>query len=695
MVKAMEYTAEFVWAPWLAWVFPVLGAVLTPLFAKIHPKVRDYGAVAFALLAVIMTVAMIPYLLEGTLLHSQIEWLVLQGAPILSRLMAGVIIDPLSVIMANVVSIIGFLIMVYSLGYMHGDPSLTRYWFFMNLFIGSMLLLTLSDNFIQLLFGWEGVGLCSYALIGFWHRDAKEDWLKCWVGEKPTAYSPSHCGMKAFITTRIGDLFFLLGIFIILAFTGTVNFLELQNGDILRVPLMFLVPAALLLFGGPIGKSAQLPLMEWLPDAMAGPTTVSALIHAATMVNAGVYLVGRVFPMFYLAAWQGEPNGLITFFYIIAWVGAITAFVAGSQGMVSGEIKKVMAYSTVSQLGYMMLALGVAGSTAEFFLGYTAGIFHLMSHAMFKAALFLTAGAVIHACESRFMYHMGGIKRYMPITFWGMSLAAFSLMGVPLLFSGFWSKDMILEVALGAGQYWIFALAAVTVAVTSFYSVRMLGLTFLGSKSQHLQELEKEGHHIHETKAVMWIPFMALVAGTIAFGVGGSFTKGWLEEVFREYLGGVLGLIRYSPSTSVEPHTVAGLSPELAVWITVAVSLTALVAGAFPAYLLYIGRKVDPAVVLQRYGLLRALRVFILNRWYINRAVYGIFVYPMVGVSRWALDKMELGGIDRFNYVLSDATRSLAGSFRRSHMGILTYNMVAVIFGLVALFIIMVIATVG
>ncbi|MEM3737254.1 MAG: NADH-quinone oxidoreductase subunit L [Candidatus Bathyarchaeia archaeon] len=689
----MGYIAEFVWTAWLAWVFPILGAVLTPLLAKIHSRLRDYGAVAFAFFAVVMTVAMIPYILEGRLLHTQVEWLLLPGAPILSKLMAGLIVDPLSVIMANVVSIIGFLIMVYSLGYMRGDPSLTRYWFFMNLFIGSMLLLVLSDNFIQLLFGWEGVGLCSYALIGFWYRDAKEDWLKCWVGEGAEAYPPSHCGMKAFITTRIGDLFLLLGIFVILVFTGTVNFLDLQNGSILRVPAAFLIPAVFLLLGGPIGKSAQLPLMEWLPDAMSGPTTVSALIHAATMVNAGVYLVGRIFPMFYLAAWHGGPNGLVNFFYVVAWVGAITAFVAGSQGMVSGEIKKVLAYSTVSQLGYMMLALGVAGSTAEFLVGYTAGVFHLMSHAMFKAALFLSAGAVIHACESRFMYHMGGLRRHMPITFWGMSLAVFSLMGVPLLFSGFWSKDMILEASLEAGQYWIFALASITVAVTSFYSVRMLGLTFFGSKSNHIQNLETKGHHVHETGVIMWGPFMALVAGTIAFGATGSLIKGWLEEVFSDYLVSVTGMLGHGSSPNgVEPSAIAGVPPEEAVWVTTTVSLAALVAGAFPAYLLYVRRRIDPAAILERYTALKVLREFVLNRWYINRVAYRLFVYPTLDFSRWVLENVELKGIDRFNYLLAGATKGLASSFRRSHTGVLSYNMVAVVFGFVFFLLAIVIA---
>ncbi|MEM3451498.1 MAG: proton-conducting transporter membrane subunit, partial [Nitrososphaerales archaeon] len=279
---------------WLCWLFPMIGAFLTPLLAKINPKARDYGAVLFSFLAALMTIMLIPLIFNVEELPKWeiLPWIELEGFPVLSKIEFGILVDPLSIIMANVVAVISFLIMVYSLGYMKGESGLTRYWFFMNFFIGNMLLLVMSENFVQTLFGWEGVGLCSYALIGFWYRDAKEDYLKCWVGEPPEAYPPSHCGMKAFITTRIGDISLLIGIVIIVAFTGTLSYMELIE-KVEHLPHEFmwiLVPAAILLFGGPIGKSAQLPLMEWLPDAMAGPTTVSALIHAATMVKAGVYL---------------------------------------------------------------------------------------------------------------------------------------------------------------------------------------------------------------------------------------------------------------------------------------------------------------------------------------------------------------------------------------------------------------------
>ncbi len=683
----MESTIEWIWAAWLCWIIPMIGAVLTPVLAKIHPKARDYGAVLFSFLAAVMAVSLIPFVFEPRLIQNQVEWVTVPGTTILGQLKAGIIVDPLSVVMANIVAVISFLIMVYSLGYMRGDPSLTRYWFFMNLFIGNMLLLVMSDNIVQMLFGWEGVGLCSYALIGFWYKDSKEDWLKCWVGEKSEAYPPSHCGLKAFITTRVGDVGFLIGIFIILAFAGTLNFVELQNGAILKVPIWALIPAAVLLFAGPIGKSAQLPLTEWLPDAMAGPTTVSALIHAATMVKAGVYLVGRVFPIFYIATWHsGAPNDLIQFFYVVGWIGAITAFVAGTQAMTSSEVKKVLAYSTVSQLGYMMLALGIAGSTAEFIVGYAGGVFHLMSHAIFKAALFLTAGAVIHACESRFMTHMGGIKKNMPITFWSMTLTAFSLMGVPVVFSGFWSKDMVLEAPLLAGEIWIYLLAAITVAVTCFYTVRMLGIIFFGDKSAHLKELEREGHHVHEAPKVMWVPYALLAGATVLFGVSGYFLKDWFEETFHEYVGGLIGPAVGHSTAAEASHWI---STDQAVWITIATSLVMLGLGAWPAYRMYVKRSVDPVKTVQGSSLLSSVWRFLSNRWYINRFYYSFFVYPTVNFSRWALRSIETRGIDKFNYVIARAAMGAATRFRRTHTGILNYNMVGMILGLTVLLILL------
>ena len=586
-------------------------------------------------------------------------------------------------------AIISFLIMVYSLGYMHGDPSLTRYWFFMNFFIGNMLLLVMSDNILQMLFGWEGVGMCSYALIGFRYLDAKEDWLTFWVGEPPEAYPPSHCGMKAFITTRAGDVCMFIGAFIILALTGTLNFIELQE----RLPhlammhpelIKYLVVAAVFIFGGPIGKSAQLPLMEWLPDAMAGPTTVSALIHAATMVKAGVYLVGRMFPIFYAAAWVGgHANELVTFFYVVGWIGVLTAFIAGTQAMASSEIKKVWAYSTVSQIGYMMMGLGVAGATAEFIIGYTGGIFHLMSHAMFKAALFLTAGSVIHATESRFFRDYGGLKKYMPITFWCMTIAALSLMGVPLLFSGFWSKDMVLEASLMAGPAtWpMFILGVLAVGVTCFYTVRALGLTFFGHESERIRELEHEGKHIHEAPKVMWVPYAALAAGTILFGVGGYFFGSWLEHIFHLQLEH-WGIGAHALHAARHVHHAPAISHEMAVAITAASSIALLLAGALPAYYIYVKRKVSPESIVEPRPALKALWRFLFRRWYVNAFYYKAFVYSLIRASGWLFRNLESAVIDRFNYVLASLSQAISSRFRRSHTGVLSYNMAGVLIGL-------------
>src|SRR5690349_13569662 len=403
--------------PWLIWATPLAGALLTPAFAKIHNRLRDYGAVAFTLIAAVLATLTTFTVAQG---DYQVKWI----SSSIFNVNAGVLVDPLSMFLVNIVAWISFLIMVYSLQYMKGKFGLTRYWFFMNLFIGNMLLLVLADNLLLMFFGWEGVGLCSYALIGHFYHDEPEHWVGV-PGDSalgvPEAFPPSHAGMKAFIMTRIGDIALLVAIFLIFATAGTFNYGELaaklgQPGSWASVlsGLGLLLPTALLFFGGPIGKSAQFPLQEWLPDAMAGPTSVSALIHAATMVKAGVFLIGRMGPVFFIAL--SQFNQVPQFFEVIAWIGAFTALLAASQAAVAREIKKVLAYSTVSQIGYMMLALGVAGLSANFLSGYTAGIFHLLSHAVFKASLFLAAGWVLHVAESRFMDEMGGLAKAMRLT---------------------------------------------------------------------------------------------------------------------------------------------------------------------------------------------------------------------------------------------------------------------------------------
>src|SRR6478609_11884887 len=432
---------------WLVWILPFVGGAIIPAVAKWGSRLRDYTAVGFALASAISAATLIPLAFSPNGVHSQVNWISVVNVK------AGVLPDPLAIVMTNLVAWISFLIIVYSTGYMHGDRDLTRYWFFMLFFIGSMQLIVLSDNLLMVFFGWEGVGLASYALIGFWYYDKKKDF----VGQEghvvwgiPMWTSPTHAGVKAFVFNRIGDIMMLSGMFLIFAYAGTFGFKELLSNTSWAQEMMkqnLLVPAAVLLFGGAIGKSAQFPLNEWLLEAMTGPTSVSALIHAATMVKAGVFLVARIGPLFFALS----VFNISQFFEVVAWVGAITAFLLATQALVNPEIKKVLAYSTGSQIGYMMMALGIAGLSTHFVDGYTAGFFHLMSHAMFKASLFMGAGAVLHAVGSRYMTDMGGLRSKMPKTYVFMLLAGLSLAAAPLVTSGFWSKDAIFAAVLNSG----------------------------------------------------------------------------------------------------------------------------------------------------------------------------------------------------------------------------------------------------
>ncbi|MEM2906086.1 MAG: NADH-quinone oxidoreductase subunit L [Candidatus Bathyarchaeia archaeon] len=652
---------------WLSWLFPIIGALLTPLFARAGDKVRDFAAIAFSLLGAVSAALLIPEVLaaEGPIDDLLgFDWIPLPAG--LGSVKAGLLIDPLSVFMANVVAWISFLIMVYSLGYMHGEENLTRYWFFMDFFIGSMLLLVLSDNILQMFVGWEGVGLCSYGLIGFWHSDEK----RYWVGTPPDDYPPSHAGMKAFVVTRIGDVSLLIAALIIYSYAHTFNFLELQRSsewitDLARVGL--LAPVAVLFFGGPVGKSAQFPLHEWLPEAMAGPTAVSALIHAATMVKAGVYLVARALPIFIL---HPGLQGTEVFFTAVAWIGGFTAFLAATQALVAREIKKVLAYSTVSQIGYMMLALGASGFMAEYAGGYIAGVFHLASHAVFKATLFLAAGSLIHVCGTKYMDEMGGLRKSMPITFLCMLIGALALAGFPPL-SGFWSKDAILLATWEAGQYALFVLAVATAAITFAYSLRMIGVTFLGPKSRRLEEYEQQGGHVHEAPKVMYVPYLILTVATVAIGVAGPLFEAQLHGFFEPLLTGAGG---EAHSYLVAKVDIGGFPPELAAF---SASAIALVLGGIPGYYLYVARRVDPTQLVERNGVLKSVQGFLVKRWYINTVYYWVFVKGLLRVSGGLFRSLEQGGFDRFNYVFSGGILGFCRSFRRTHTGELRWNMLA------------------
>jgi len=616
--------------PWLIWTAPLVGALLTPVFARIHPGLRNYGAVAFTLVSAIFATLTAFTVGRG---DYQIAWI----SSSIFNVNAGVLVDPLTMFLANIVAWISFLIMVYSLQYMKGEFGLTRYWFFMNLFIGNMLLLVLADNLLLMFFGWEGVGLCSYVLIGHFYHDEPEHWVGV-PGDTalgvPQAYPPSHAGMKAFIMTRIGDIALLIAIFLIFATAGTFNYLELatklgQPGNWASVlsGLGLLLPTALLFFGGPIGKSAQFPLQEWLPDAMAGPSSVSALIHAATMVKAGVFLVGRMGPIFYIALLS--VNQVTPFFGTIAWIGAFTAFLAATQATVAREIKKVLAYSTVSQIGYMMMALGIAGLSANFIAGYSAGLLQLMSHAIFKASLFLAAGWVIHATETRFMDQMGGLAKAMRLTSVSMLLAGLSLIGIPP-FSGFWTKDSILSSAFQSSQFVFYGIGLVTVLLTAFYTTRMLGITFAGKSSSHVDELAEEGKLVHEAGLIMLVPYLLLAIASLGLGI-----------FYPLYSGPLTSYIARSLPTALSIGTVPTLSlTELLLYgVSIAMAGVGLVLG----YLLYFRRQyVVPAKV-------SGLRAFLWHRWYLDAINYRVFVGGLTNASRGLYRYVEQAIWDRLS----------------------------------------------
>jgi NADH-quinone oxidoreductase subunit L len=380
-----------------------------------------------------------------------------------------------------------------------------------------------------------------------------------------------------------------------------------------------------------------MPLHEWLPDAMAGPTPVSALIHAATMVKAGVYLVARTGPIFFNAiVAYGEP---FTFFEIVGWIGAITALAAAAQAIVAKELKKTLAYSTASQIGYMMLAIGVGGMGFQFAAGYAAGLFHLMNHAIFKAAAFMAAGAVIHSCETRFMNEMGGIRSSMRFTFATMLISVLALSGVPPL-SGFWSKDAILAATWEAGQFWLYLVAAVTAALTFIYSLKILGWVFLGPKSSHLKELEQEGVVIHEARPIMYIPYLLLAVTTVVIGAAGPL----VEQALAGFLSrGIAPIGVGSEITAVTGPQY--LSPEVAVALT---TLVVLVSGGAIGFGLYISRKIDASKILQN-PLLGSSYNFLWNRLYVNPAYYVGFVNGALALSsslgRW----VESGFFDRIS----------------------------------------------
>ena len=487
---------------------------LTLFFGKRTPGKGSVYGIAGVGAAFVMSLGVLWHFVGGhaTYAPASLQWFTV--GPL--HLELGVYVDGLTAIMLVVVTSISLMVHIYSLGYMDGDARFTWFYVVLSLFTGAMLTVVVSNNLIELLLGWEVMGVCSYLLIGHWWEE-KEN---------------SNAAIKAFITTRIGDIPFMFGIIALIAATGFTTTNIQAIGEAIapghaQVSQLFISVAAILLFGGTVGKSAQFPLHVWLPDAMAGPTPVSALIHAATMVAAGVYLIGRMFEVFLTAS----PWVLTT----VSIVAAITMLGAALLAIVQDDIKRVLAYSTISQLSYMIAGLSLGKA------GLTAGFFHLFTHAFFKALLFLGAGSVIHAVHSNNMSDMGGLKEKMPTTFWTMLIGSLALAGIfPL--AGFWSKDALLVAAWNTHHTWLFAAFAVTALITAFYTTRMVLLTFFG---------EYRGHaHPHESPPTMAVPLVILAGATALVGFLGSpilkFAFGkWVffEEVEAEHFVAWIALL--------------------------------------------------------------------------------------------------------------------------------------------------------
>jgi NADH-quinone oxidoreductase subunit L len=664
-------------APWLCWILPTVGSVVHFVLSKKMGRARYAIVVLFSFAAWLMALLMIPSMpIQG---YRDIGgfWFSLPSG---GSVGLGLLIDSLSVIMANLVAFLSFLILLYSFKYMDGDTGEDRYWFFMSFFIGGMLMLILADNLIFFFVGWKIVGLCSYGLIGHYYDDNR----KYWIGGPPPFpfQKPSRCGLKALLVTTLGDVALFGSVIIIYLYSGTFNFMELYQNAGTWLPEMAKTPGLLtitilLFLAGPFAKSAQFPFHEWLPEAMAGPTPVSALIHAATMVKAGVYLVARTLPIFYFAAWIASPNipEALTFFITVAVVGGFTAFLAGTQAMVSLELKKALAYSTMSVIGYMMLSLGVAGMSPNAIVeGFTSGIFHLINHGIFKAALFLCAGVLIHASGSIYITDMKFSRRDMKFTWAFMWIASLSLVGVPPL-SGFWSKDGILASCLESGQYLLFALAAITVCVTSFYVIRFMSIIFHSGSTKN----EHPGEHSGEAPKLMLLPYGVLAILTVGIGLLGPWMKEALSNLFVEEFHS-LNLL--TVSSGVEHIESFGFGEA----IPILLSIIMIVVGGYPAYLAYFAKKLNVENLLKKYAPLNLLHKFLWNRWYMDTFFNKVFVGSILA-SREPTEKYLERNMDlAINVGIPKLFSYINTNIRKLQTGIISINMLYMLMFLVILF---------
>jgi len=560
---------------------PLFGAAINGIFCWATKRKAHLIAVPAIALPAVCSLVLLSQVIQGNYLDKVLYWWIPLGD---LRVPIGFLVDELSAFMITTVTFVATWIHVYSIGYMdHETPrGYAKYFCYLNLFVFFMLTLCLANNYLLMFVGWEGVGLCSYLLIGYWYEKA----------------SAANAGMKAFVVNRIGDFGFMIGLFLIYKHMGSLVFSNVfaHAGD-LGLGMATLI--TLLLFTGATGKSAQIPLYVWLPDAMEGPTPVSSLIHAATMVTAGVYMVARSHALFNVAPFSME---------VVASIGAATALMAATMALVNNDLKRVLAYSTVSQLGYMFVGVGVGV--------YAAGIFHLFTHAFFKGLMFLTAGSVMHALHGELnMQRMGGLIRKMPITGWTFVVGALAIAGIPPL-AGFWSKDEILAGAFMHGHKVIWFVGTFTAFLTAFYMFRLIFLTFFGKpREEHLYE------HAHESPPVMTVPLVVLALGSALVGLLALAPH-----------GGVVGFLN---KTLAEGHELVQHEEGVA-HVLMVVSVLMGLAGVAFAYLMYMSRLPDPEKMAARF---RPVYTLLYNKYYVDEIYFAFVINPFVTGSRYVLWK--------------------------------------------------------
>jgi NADH-quinone oxidoreductase subunit L len=610
---------------WLIPALPFAGAFLLVILGSRLPKslVPTIGIGTVAASALLTIILAFDFASSGEVSYRQTawEWLNVGGlsAPFAFH------VDALTVVFLFVITFVGTLIHVYSAEFMSDDDGYPRFFAYLNLFVSSMLILVLADNLVLLYFGWEGVGLCSYLLIGFWYKEEKN----------------GYAARKAFIITRVGDTAMAIGLFLIFQELNTLRIQDIASLAPTAWPYASstVTLVALLLLGGAVGKSAQLPLQSWLPDAMAGPSPVSALIHAATMVTAGVYLIARMHVVFELAP---------TAQFIVAVVGALTLLLAGCSALTQFDLKRVLAYSTISQIGYMFLALGVGA--------WSASIFHFMIHAFFKALLFLAAGAVIMALHHEHdMFKMGGLRKKMPAVYWTFLIGAASLAALPLITSGFYSKDQILWMSWASekGNQWFFLAALVGAFITSVYTSRMIFLTFWGEAKTHVS---------HPPGAMMTIPLVVLaVLSTIAGFIELPHTMGHVT-VFSDFLNPVL------------PEAVIRTGAETSEWIIQITAAVVSLAGVYVGYVFYVQ---TPAYAETFRSSTRDLHQFWFRGWGFDSLYDFIVVKPFVYLAN--INKRDV--FDRIYDEIVRTAEAFHWLFALTQNGILRWYVAGVVIG--------------